>query len=53
MGILNYYVTNDEYVSLSSDINVVEMFLFIFELKMLHKAVPFFMQFSFCDIQDQ
>ena len=51
MAILNYYVTNDECLSLSSDINVVEMFLFIFELKMLYRKV--FMQFSFCDIQDQ
>lgn len=39
MAILNYYVTNDECLSLSSDINVVGLFLFIFELKMLHKAV--------------
>ena len=48
MAILNYYVTNDECLSLSSDINVVEMFLFIFELKMLHKAVQkFFYIFHF------
>lgn len=54
MAILNYYVTNDECVLLSSDSNVLEMFLFIFEPKMLHKAVQkIFMQFSFCDIEDQ
>ena len=39
MAILHYYITNVERVLLSSDSNVVEMFLFIFELKMLHKAV--------------
>ena len=42
MAILHYYITNVERVLLSSDSNVVEMFLFIFELKMLNKAVQNF-----------